>query len=93
MRVTQGQSTFIQSKFSVDIYGFSKLYFKIYFQTRSEEVTDLEAERDELLKENQILRKKAQKANELEHMIAELISSSEDGQPEDEAQAEEAKEE
>ena len=45
------------------------------------------------MKENQILRKKAQKANELEHMIAELISSSEDGQPEDEAQAEEAKEE
>jgi len=66
-------------------------------KTRNEEVTDLEAERDELLKENQILRKKAQKANELEHMIAELISSSEEGQPEDqpedEAQAEEAKEE
>ena len=68
------------------------ILLKLNFQTRNEEVTDLEAERDELLKENQILREKAQKANELEHMIAELISSSEE--PEDEAaQAEEAKEE
>jgi len=61
-------------------------------KTRSEEITDLEAERDELMKENTILREKAQKANELEHLIAELISGSEE--PEEEAaQAEEAKEE
>ena len=28
---TQGLFIFIQSNFSVDIYGFSKLYFKIHF--------------------------------------------------------------
>ena len=68
------------------------ILLKLNFQTRNEEVTDLETERDELLKENQILREKAQKANELEHLIAELISGSEE--PEEEAaQAEEAKEE
>jgi len=44
------------------------------------------------MKENTILREKAQKANELEHLIAELISGSDE--PEEEAaQAEEAKEE
>ena len=68
------------------------ILLKLNFQTRNEEVTDLETERDELLKENQILREKAQKANELEHMIAELISSSEE-QEDEAAQAEEAKEE
>jgi len=59
-------------------------------KTRNEEVTELEGERDELLKENQILRKKAQKANELEHMIAELISTPEDGEDEGPEEPEES---
>jgi len=51
--------------------------------TRQEEITELEEERDELLKENSILRKKAQKVNEMEELIAQLIPSASDDEEDD----------
>ena len=44
------------------------------FQTRNEEFKELEAENETLLEENTALREKAQKVNELESLIAELVS-------------------
>jgi len=49
-----------------------------FFQTRQEEITELEEERDVLMKENKILRAKAQKVNEMEELIAQLVPSASD---------------
>lgn len=50
----------------------------IYIQTRNEEHKTLNDENEILLAENCILREKAQKVNELESLIAELVSASDD---------------
>jgi len=64
-------------------------------QIRNEEHKELEAENETLLEENTALREKAQKVNELESLIAELVSdaTAEEEETEEDAGTEELEEE